>query len=208
MNTPGANAIAVAEHALALDAGHGPPYRPRQRVDACRKVGEEIVARHRTEGQDARHRGPGQNWNGSCAAGASVWDGNCGARSLRLHRGGQRAGHPHGQAGRSLCRRGLPELACRAHAANRGHDQCRFRQENEAGSQAGKLRARRTGRRSGAGAGVEAGTGGGSCARCLHRGASEKFAADGDRERYPHAAHRGLDLRGPGGCRLSDRACR
>ena len=42
--------------------------------------------------------------------------------------------------------------------------------------------------------GSEAGPGGRSCARCFHRGAAEKFAADGDRERHPHAAHRGFDL--------------
>ena len=113
------------------DAGHGPPYRPRQRADACREVGKEISAGHRTARQDPGHRGPGKDRHGSGAAGAGLRDGDCRARSLCLHRGGQGAGHPPGQAGRSLCRRRLPHPARGTHAADRGHDQRGFGQENE-----------------------------------------------------------------------------
>src|SRR6266571_2976010 len=57
MNTPGANAIAVAE---------------------------QITARHGIARQDFGHRRPGTHWHGSSAPGAGIWNGNHCARSIRF----------------------------------------------------------------------------------------------------------------------------
>ena len=61
MNTPGGNAVSVAEHTLALMLGDGAFHSPGQRLHQVRQVGKEEVHGQRAARQDARHSRPGQH---------------------------------------------------------------------------------------------------------------------------------------------------
>ena len=59
MNTPGGNAVAVAEHTFGTHAVAGAALGARPHHHARRQVGKENAARHRASRQDSRHRRPG-----------------------------------------------------------------------------------------------------------------------------------------------------
>ena len=123
MNTPGANAVAVAEQTLGMMLAMA---RHLCRADALMHAGKwEKKSLQGTElrGKDAGHCRAGTSRHGSGAAGARVWDGIGRARSVCLGRGGERARDPAGGAGRTVCGGGLHHAACRADAADCGDDQ-------------------------------------------------------------------------------------
>ncbi len=144
MNTPGANAVAVAEHTLAMMLA---------------------MARHLCRANELMHAG---KWEKKSLQGTElrgktlgiVGLGRVGMEVARRARafgmeivahdpfvsvaGRQRAGDPDGEFGRTLrgCR--LCDPARRPDAANHGDDQCATHKEDETGCAAGELRARRT----------------------------------------------------------------
>ena len=67
MNTPGANAVAVAEHTIALMLAMARHLVPCGFNHARRQMGKEITARHGAARQDAGHCGAGTHWDGSGA---------------------------------------------------------------------------------------------------------------------------------------------
>ena len=75
MNTPGANAVAVAELHAWPDDFHGPLYSACQWHHACRQVGEEVAARLGVARQDAGYHRAGAHWPGEwhAARRASAW---------------------------------------------------------------------------------------------------------------------------------------
>src|SRR3984893_17950449 len=83
MNTPGANAVAVAEHTLGMMLAMA---RHLCRCDALmharRQVGKEIAARHRTAWQNDGHGRSGPHRHGSRSASARLRNGDRRARSL------------------------------------------------------------------------------------------------------------------------------
>ena len=145
MNTPGANAVAVAEQTLGMMLAMARHLSPRRRAHARGQVGEEIPARDGAAREDAGHHRAGTDRHGSGAAGAGVRDGVGRARSVCFGGGGEGAGDPAGGARRTVCGGGLHHAARRADAADDGDDQRGVHRENEEGRAAGELRARRTG---------------------------------------------------------------
>ena len=84
MNTPGANAIAVAEHALALMLAMARHIRRANELMHAGKWEKKSLQGSELRGQDTRHRGPGKNWDGGGAAGARLRHGDDRARSFCL----------------------------------------------------------------------------------------------------------------------------
>ena len=120
MNTPGGNAVSVAEHTLALMLAMA-RYIPQANASTTRRqVGKEEVHGQRAARQDAGHRRPGQHRPRSGEARARLRDAHRGARSVRhladRAGSGRRAGRPR--------RRCTPQsdyitLHVAAHARNR-----------------------------------------------------------------------------------------
>ena len=81
------------------DAGDGASSVPRRCSHARRQVGEEISAGNRTARKDARDHRSGPHRDGSGAAGARLWNGVGGARSVCLGVGCEGTGDPTGGAG-------------------------------------------------------------------------------------------------------------
>ena len=76
MNTPGANAVAVAEQTIGHDAGDGSASLPRGRVDACWQVGEENRCKARSCAARRWALRAGTHWHGSGATGPGFRNGN------------------------------------------------------------------------------------------------------------------------------------
>ena len=98
MNTPGANAVAVAEQTLGMMLAMA---RHLCRADQLAHAGrweKEIAARHGTTRQDAGHRWPWPHWNGSGEAGPGATSGMelVGRGPVCFRQRGQRAGHSPG----------------------------------------------------------------------------------------------------------------
>ena len=72
MNTPGGNAISVAEHTLAMMLALARAHPASQRIHAVGQVGKEEVPRQRTARQNAGHHRTGQHRPGSRAARARL----------------------------------------------------------------------------------------------------------------------------------------
>ena len=145
MNTPGANAVAVAEQTLGMMLAMA---RHLCRADALMhagQVGEEISARNRASREDSGHHWAGQDWHGSSAPRARFRDGIGGPRSVRFGGGGKGARDPAGGARRSVCGRGLHHAACWTDSADARDDQRGVDREDEEGRAAGELCPRRTG---------------------------------------------------------------
>jgi phosphoglycerate dehydrogenase-like enzyme len=83
MNTPGGNAVSVAEHTMALMLSLARSIPQASASTKRRQVGKEEVSRQRTARQDARHRGPGQHRHASGAARARLRHEDHRLRSLR-----------------------------------------------------------------------------------------------------------------------------
>ena len=105
MNTPGANAVAVAEQTLGMMLAMARHLSPSGRPDACRQMGEEIPARNRAAREDAGHYRAGSDRHGGGAACAGVWDGFGGARSVCFGGSGEGAGDPTGWLSTNCMRR-------------------------------------------------------------------------------------------------------
>ena len=129
MNTPGANAVAVAELTLGLMLGMA---RFIPRADGLMHAGK--WEKKSLQGTELRGKTLGVIGLGKIgmevarrakAFGMEI----VGPRSFRLRQRGQRAGHPHGQARGRLCRGRLPHPARRPHPADHRHDQCRLDQD-------------------------------------------------------------------------------
>ncbi len=65
MNTPGANAVAVAEITIGLMLSMGRFIPRANRAHARRKMGEEIASRHGASRQDPWHCRAGKDWTRS-----------------------------------------------------------------------------------------------------------------------------------------------
>ena len=103
MNTPGGNAISVAEHTLALMLAMARAHPAGQRFHASGQVGKEEVPGQRTARQDAGRRRPGQHRPRSGEARARLRDADRGARSVRdLRKCAQRSGRGTGVAAGAL----------------------------------------------------------------------------------------------------------
>ena len=147
MNTPGANAVAVAEHTLAMMLALARHLCRANELMHARQVGEEISAGHGTTGQNAGYRWPGESRHGSRAPRTSLWDGDYRARSICLDRQSLRTqGISLAKLEDSLRGIGLSDFACRPQSSNHWHDQRRNAEEDEARSASGELRARGVGR--------------------------------------------------------------
>ena len=83
MNTPGGNAISVAEHTLALMLAMARHIPQANASTHARQVGEEEVPGQRTARQDAGHHRAGQHRPRSGQAGAGVRNADPGARPVR-----------------------------------------------------------------------------------------------------------------------------
>jgi hypothetical protein len=82
MNTPGGNAISVAEHTLALMLAMARHIPQASASTRGRQVGKEEVPGQRTARQDAGHRRAGQHRPRGGEARARVRDARGGARSV------------------------------------------------------------------------------------------------------------------------------
>ena len=83
MNTPGGNAISVAEHTLALMLAMARHIPQASASTTRRQVGKEEVPRQRTARQNARHRGTRQHRPRSGETRPRLRNAHRGARSLR-----------------------------------------------------------------------------------------------------------------------------
>ena len=121
MNTPGGNAVSVAEHTLALMLAMARHIPAGQRLHTRRQVGKEEVHGQRTARQDAGHRRPGQHRPRSGEARARLRDAHRGARSVRHLEDRARSGRRAARSAGAVRGERLHHAARRGHAGNAGH---------------------------------------------------------------------------------------
>ena len=206
MNTPGGNAIAVAEHTLALmlalarhltradsttHAGkwekkslQGTELRAKTLgIVGLGKIGMEVAKRAQSFGMKvsrARSVMSQPAWRSSCRSRWCRWR-SCSRQSdyITLHVGL------------------TPQTQGMINAANVGQD--------EEGRAAGELRARRAAGRRGRGGGAGVGPTGGAALDVFRERAAEGVGVSRQAKRDPDAAHRGLDQRSAGRGGRADR---
>ena len=145
MNTPGANAVAVAEQTLGMMLAMA---RHLCRADALMHAGK--WEKKSLQGTELRAKtlgiiGLGRIGMEVARRARAFGMELVGARSVCFGRGGEGAGDPAGGARRTLRGGGLHHAACGPDAADHRDDQRSVDRENEERRAAGELRARRTG---------------------------------------------------------------
>jgi D-3-phosphoglycerate dehydrogenase len=191
MNTPGANAVAVAELTIGLMLALARKLPAANATMHAGKWEKKSLQGAELRGKTLGILGLGRIGLGSRQARQGLRPGDHRQRSVCLRRRGARKRHQAGHARRALRRLGLPHAARGPHAADHRRHQRQDAGHDEEGRAHHQLRARRADRRRGSAA-LKSGQVAGAALDVFAVEPPKESPYFGARQRDSHAAHRRL----------------